>query len=901
MKFANHHKTICDQFSWNFLALLTGFLLSTFNVVFGQFNPQSFDKKLLEHEIKILIDSTRLAHKLPALYSDSILYVASNHHANYLVSLKALSHQEIGKKEFLNPQDRANFYGAPKNYFVGENIAFTVYNASVKSKDKIFVTTNYQEIARSLVHSWVNSKGHFKNIIEPDYQVTGLAIGIDPTLNRIYACQKFAQVLYRYEFKESKSFFPYSDLNNLPALTTKQYPKQNYPYNLKDDKQSKCQECKSIWEQYPAISVRVSKNNFILRIEDASFAQQLLQNRFDGFAIEIVPFDAFACGNPAYSNEPSRRNKQKMTSGPVLEPIYRDDLIKGFKKRKKIKGLTFVKYIFSKDSVSFFKRFGRYKLNNFSASYFEFKLGKVPKNIHGWWNHNLMYIHEKQICHFIYLTNYPGELNLELIDVAYFPPVPVNDYKFKLDLYTDSLELKYKAGQTESIGTGLANLIKRFEENDLKIKLVQIEGFASVEGDSLKNVALHQARTNEIFDKLAKLTDYSTSYEIKSEIAWKHFYASVEKHPKWKFLYPLSKREIIAYLVNPKNEKPTEILDQERKVKIKVFAVKELTPKTAKYYISRDIDNLYIRNAKRELECTNSEQLEKLYEKAYYFTTVDTLKEADFLKISFPKTLVIPTHRLEHDVAFYRYHLLKDKVSAQEKIKLESEVERVFVLCNVVEHLSPEFHYLSSCLLTEKIKSKGAKMKVADPMIQKAFDRMNTLLSGYVELDSIFYLNVAKTNLNVIQTICKNIDPDLIYEYGDIVNASLIQIYQYYKRTNQLNPEKTLNLAQTFCYFNNVQLAATICKDFIYDTKVLKFYLPLIYNHNSFLTSDPEIEFEAEFQRLLLEAKSKLSPADWCKLFYGEFGIPFQVMDNSTLHDEFCKTCPNRVEEVFGE
>src|SRR5690606_16884588 len=114
--------------------------------------------------------------------------------------------------------------------------------------------------------------------------------------------------------------------------------------------------------------------------------------RNDAFAIEIVPFEPFAWGNPAYTQEPSRRNKQKMTSGKVLEPIYRNDLIKGFKKRKKIKGLTFVKYILQKDSATFFQRFGRYKLNKFSTNYFEIKLGKVPKNTTGWWNHNLMYI-----------------------------------------------------------------------------------------------------------------------------------------------------------------------------------------------------------------------------------------------------------------------------------------------------------------------------------------------------------------------------------------------------------------------------------------------------------------------------------------------------------------------------
>lgn len=50
-----------------------------------------------------------------------------------------------------------------------------------------------------------------------------------------------------------------------------------------------------------------------------------------------------------------------------------------------------------------------------------------------------------------------------------------------------------------------------------------------------------------------------------------------------------------------------------------------------------------------------------------------------------------------------------------------------------------------------------------------------------------------------------------------------------------------------------------------------------------------------------MEAKSRISAEEWCKLFYGKYGIPFQVMDNKALHNAFCETCPNRVNEVFEE
>ncbi|MFT5780612.1 MAG: hypothetical protein ACI837_003575, partial [Crocinitomicaceae bacterium] len=223
----------------------------------------------------------------------------------------------------------------------------------------------------------------------------------------------------------------------------------------------------------------------------------------------------------------------------------------------------------------------------------------------------------------------------------------------------------------------------------------------------------------------------------------------------------------------------------------------------------------------------------------------------------------------------------------------------VFTMCGAAEHLSPEFHYLSACFLVDRIKNKKDN-SLDNPDIQKAFDRLNLLLTWY-ELDSSFHLDAAKANLNIINILCESIDPDQLFEYNDIVNTSLIHIVQYYRKTDQLNPETVLSLGKLLCYFKNVSLAIDLCKDYLYDDEVLKLYLPLAYRHSSYLSSDWELEAEADFQALLMEARKRLSSEDWCKLFYGEYGIPFQVMDNKELHSEFCASCPDRVNDVFDE
>lgn len=882
------------------------FLLTLFIVCFtnsesvsAQFDPANFDQKLLEHHIKTLIDSTRNAHQLAPLFNDSILYVASKHHANYLLQKGVLSHEETGSKTCLTPQERAYNFGAPKSYLVGENIAFTLYNSSVKVKDKLFQTDSYVEIARSIVYAWINSKGHYKNIITPDYQVTGLSISIDPKKQRIYACQKFAKVMYTYSFKENKSFFPYSSLTGTERAPEKISPNE-YPFKLRGDKAETCEECKDIWSNYPGLSVRIQNKNFILRIEDADFVKSLIQNKFDGFAIEIMPFDPFACGNPAYKNEFSRRNGKKKTSGQLLAPVYRNELLNGFKKRKKAKDINFVHYILSADSVSFFKRFGRYKLNNFTAEYFEIKLGKVPKDLKGWWNHNLTYIHDKQICHFVYLTGYPGELVTELMEVTYFPPVPINNYEFQLEYFTDTLELFYPSGKTIANGSELPKLIQKFEKHNLKITTIEIDGYCSVEGDSLSNNRLHKERANNILNNLKPLTDSLTQFNIKSQTAWSHFYENTAKVPKWNFLSSLTRQQISSYLSNKNNEQPVEILSQERKVVVVVHGVKELSPKTANYYVVRDLAKLFVKPPKQKLICTDYDKLQLIYEKAYYFTTVDTLSKEDFLKISFPRLEIPYSHSFEKDIAFYKYHLNRENKDVSKLKMYENEVSKIFDMCGAPEHLTAEFHYLSACLLVKKIQESGKKTANSydEVLIQKGFDRLNSLLNSYV-IDSVFFLNVSVANLNIINTLCSSIGPEKIYDYADIINKSLIQIIEYYRRTNQLDVKKVIQLSKLLCYFNNVSMAVQLCSDFLDDNEILKIYLPLAYIHTSYLSGEDELIFEKEYQNLLLESKNRLSTEEWCTLFYGHNGIPFQIMDYEPLHEQFCETCPNRVNELF--
>jgi hypothetical protein len=138
---------------------------------------------------------------------------------------------------------------------------------------------------------------------------------------------------------------------------------------------------------------------------------------------------------------------------------------------------------------------------------------------------------------------------------------------------------------------------------------------------------------------------------------------------------------------------------------------------------------------------------------------------------------------------------LNDNLFKTELSKLESSIEALFTSCCAAEHLTPEFHYLSACLLVDKLKIERKTTKADDPNRQKAFEVLGSLLDGYTT-DSVFLLNVSQANLNIINILCEKIDSNLLFEYNKTLHYSFIQMDEYYKNTNQMNPKMGVSLGK---------------------------------------------------------------------------------------------------------
>jgi uncharacterized protein YkwD len=173
-------------------------------------NPDNFNKALMEHFIKMRIDSVRHGKKLGMLQNDTFLFKAALDQATYLTQKKEIGHTQNNRKK-KDPMERSHYYQADYA-MVGENVARIYYLTNMQmqkgSKKPIYLRT-YSEAAREMVEGWVHSPPHYKNMLTPDYDLTGVAISVNPKDKSITGVQVFGMGPQGYTPARSDKYFPY--------------------------------------------------------------------------------------------------------------------------------------------------------------------------------------------------------------------------------------------------------------------------------------------------------------------------------------------------------------------------------------------------------------------------------------------------------------------------------------------------------------------------------------------------------------------------------------------------------------------------------------------------------------------------------------------------------------------
>ncbi|MCC5916752.1 MAG: CAP domain-containing protein [Cryomorphaceae bacterium] len=143
------------------------------------------------------IQSERAKRGLPEFTHDNRLARAAEIHNIEMVKFKFFSHIHPRNKKLQTPKHRVETTGLMEMTVVGENIA-KIYGARelfVDDKNMILKST-IDSLADQFVNQWLNSRGHFQNIINPDYVFTGISCYISDQTPRkdemvFYATQVF--------------------------------------------------------------------------------------------------------------------------------------------------------------------------------------------------------------------------------------------------------------------------------------------------------------------------------------------------------------------------------------------------------------------------------------------------------------------------------------------------------------------------------------------------------------------------------------------------------------------------------------------------------------------------------------------------------------------------------------
>lgn len=478
------------------LVFLFFFFMSCSNVIFAQstspeINLLKIDYKQIESAFYQKLNKLREEKGAGKLSTDAVLKLAADDQAAYMDSTKVLGHvQKTKKKE--NPHNRVMFYkGTHDN--VGENCIQIALKKPMKTKySKTLVTVNtYEQAAEALFLGWKNSPGHYKNMIEPSYDVAGLGFSFSADSSMLYCAQVF-------------SAKPYIQPKGLESPVD--------AYGIKNFNEKTCSvfsspECEHVLKTMILV---LGKDSIYLRSEDYPALKAFFNKPLDAIYVDIVLREQFVCENN------NLLHGSDMYDGTMLPPAYFKDL---------------------------FKRNVAEGEKNFFAA-----LCAVPPKFANYrYDVNSGLVKENVACKYRWSNPIPGE-NLETLPL--YPKwiklpnenIPADTFKGEL-----SFNIPFERGKTVLTEDQQIQLHKRLQIYQPFLKDVSIKTYSSIEGATALNLKLQQQRAEALKIEIEKVTGKRSDIQVESKENWDDFYQQIENSP-FNYLKQLTKENVKALL-----------------------------------------------------------------------------------------------------------------------------------------------------------------------------------------------------------------------------------------------------------------------------------------------------------------------------------------------------------------
>gem|GEM_PF-1454641 len=887
-------------------------------------DPQAFNAKLLEHHTKLMIDSVREAHNLERLYNDSILYRAAKDHARYLRGRSKIGHvQDVDRKA--TPDLRIKYYGG-RYPGTGENVArIYIHRKTRLASGRTGRIRTYREAARQLAEGWVNSPPHYQNIITEGYRITGMAVSYNRKNDAVNAVQTFGMVRNGYiPDKTSRKYFPYqkphrdnidrdgsesantSHTNNIGGRSGREStrgdvseirlnssnnffdrlkknirlrrhimrnggqvtdPHYYYPHKRHDfaiTYEPDCEACQEYQRLTPAGNqeLRHNRDSAYMLWGGYHRAERIFDERRDGLVLEIVPFSYYRCDTCLYEALPRRSNGGCAFNGKIRKPRYR---------RNMFNTLFFKKDDHGRPPDEFFPYLG--SLDEFKDQLYEI---------------NVLALQDNKICRVHRFFHVNGRLwhYRESID-----PLPLHfnwdslQYIPNLTPHYQRERVYFEPNETHIPRDSLQSLYRIQNDSTLKVDLVRIDAYASIEGHETNNKELFRQRADNVVQLLGLNNQDSIRIKRHQSENWKKLSRQLDKN-HFSFLKGLDEKRIRRFVNQPANKAAMErLLDAQRFVRVIMRYFTRITPDNIHQLAIGEYTEVY-RTLKTQYQRPRQNLHPKLMDRLTQIYKW-LLQEHRNGKVEFAKIATLPvvlSHKavkhkdrndpLDHLKKFkYRFQLQfgSDTMSQPERVK---RLKYLTGLDNT--HPNVKFNYQ-----TYQINQINTLASVFyDQKDLRKLQHFISYIKGKVPPKDYrsmkLYYHFARAN----KAYRKN-------PYTTTAKRSLRYIFNHYPVKN-LSRRDRIKFARYFVSFRKWEYALKVLepltKEPLYEPRAYRLWLIIRYgNYNK--------NADFDYYREIIRARKKLSDQQWCRLFTGNERVNFQILDYQPLRMLYCKTC----------
>ncbi len=685
-------------------------------------------------------------------------------------------------------------------------------NPLMKSKKDV----PYKEIAQNITAKWINGQKEKLILLNPKYVYVGIGMFPDADFKKLYVSAIFAGY----------------DISNEGAAHKKEikpsYNKLSKKFNAPNDK--KCKNCKA-FKNYDLLhqGLYVENGKIYLKYNNLKELKRLLKKPKDGIAVDIVQRSQYT------KAEYNIVDNNLLNKGIMQKVIFKDKLFASNKLLDK------------KDQKK------NKKLNEILV-----EVGKIPKNLKGEYELNLLIIQDNTICKtitqsFTELFQQEGEFNSGVLPMdaklkdnkPFVPTAESNLITFIIPFEKNKYDYKQEDIQP---------LIDALDEPDYIIEGLYIYAYSSIEGDSVTNAKLQIKRAESV----AKVLQDKQSVKVKPVIitndSWNLFMLENEDGP-YASLVAMGKKKAIQKINSDKTllKELEPILARERFAQV----VMDVT-----YDISGNKEQKYTyAMLKKSVKSGDTARTFKILQ--YIFTNIKNNK--------YPKnlldTLNIPISKenipFTNNLIYFKYQLNNSLTDHDAEI-----LKKNFELDNT----NPVLQY----------NALFAKIKTDTTLGNK-----DTQQKTQQEIE-----NLSKTNLD--KPLINNLNAEwqfkLIDYYDTIPNSEaqietcLNNIKKYYN-IEEANWQNTVKLANIFARAKLYWDAATLLEPLLTSKDVNE---KIVLNYISIASHLPE-KFHSRYFTKAMQLARKYAPDRFCKLF-GKPYLSFQILENPGIKKEFLQS-----------